>query len=73
MGAHAPQKSSEIRRPHQSVTYSALAKEGEQPAANNGVEGANTEAAEFMHFLHCFGWVCLEDGGIQFLQWAQHL
>lgn len=73
VGAHAPQKSSETGRPHQAVTCSALAKEGEQPVANNGVEGANTEAAEFMHFLHCFGWVFLEDSGIQCLQWARHL
>lgn len=39
----------------------------EQPVANNGVQGASTEAAEFVHFLHCFGWVFLEDGGFQFL------
>lgn len=54
-GARAPQKSSEICRPHQSVTCPALAKE-EQPVTNNGVEGTSTETAEFLHFLLCFGW-----------------
>lgn len=71
VGAHAPQKSSGIGRPHQSGARSAPA-EGGQPVTGNEAGAANADAAELMHVLHCLGWGFLEVGGVQFLPWAQH-